>query len=131
MCFVTYGEPRALETGHDLCPHSACCLCALSLMCLLSVTTFQENEHRLLLSIPLTHISEPSGALKAAKYPTHRGGAGCPETGQMALQVSHEQRPQSVSEHERHANRRLSYLEMRKNVFHFSIQSISEHSHMI
>lgn len=78
-----------------------------------------RSKHRLLLSVPLTHISEPSGALKAAKYPTHRGGACYPEMGQKPFQVSHEQRPQSASELEMHASRILSDLEIRKNMFHF------------
>lgn len=108
------------ETGHDLRP----ILPAISVPSPCYVTASCSppgNKHRLVLNIPLIHISEPSGALKAAKYPTHRGGAGYPEMGQMAFQVSHEQKPQSASELERHANRILSALEIRKNNFHFSI----------
>lgn len=111
------------ETGHDLHP----ILPAISVSSPCYVTASYSppgNKHRLvsfifsyIYHIPLIHISGPSGALKAAKYPTHRGGAGYPEMGQMPFQVSHEQRPHSASDLERHANRILSALEIRKTIF--------------
>lgn len=90
----------------------------------ISIPSLQDpprSRHRVLLNVPLTHISEPSGALKAAKYPTHREGACYPETEQKPFQVSHEQRPRSASELEMHVSRILSDLEIRKNIFHYNI----------
>lgn len=124
--FCPLCRANGTETGHDLRP----ILPAISVPSPCYVTTSYsppENKHRLVLNIPLIHISEPSGALKAAKYPTHRGGAGYPEMGQMPFQVSHEQRPQSASELERHANRILSALEIRKTIFTLAFKTFSEH----
>lgn len=57
--------------------------------------------------VPSTHISGPSEALKAARYPTHRAHICHPAQGQTPFQPPREQTPPSASEPGRHADRTL------------------------
>ena len=74
-------------------------------------------------AVPLTHISGPSAALKAARYPTHTARICHPARDQMLLQAARGQIPLSASAPERHISRTLSDLggRMRKVLLHFSV----------